>query len=281
MKKKVVIITILSILLFLSFPYAYVEVMTAVHYKDTINLYEKTGWILSDNYHKVFAFSENNAKVLYSEPYSVSICEFSKDEKGEWQYESLEPVIFRNKLESTPFGISIPEKNIYPLYMTKHLIKPEESKKNFVLYENNLEKLADNKKLSFGVEVDENNIDRTITLSDENVVLTIRLFNDYDGFRGYEQAEICYTCKNGCKFDLDLLMQIQEQLLHKIADEKTVGEVLAPDSVFNEAKLVRDFYPDALEIKSTDILGNGEYLLSYVSTETDEIILISGTTKRN
>ncbi|MBQ8182474.1 MAG: hypothetical protein IJ025_01060 [Clostridia bacterium] len=280
MKKKIVLIVVMFLVLTLVLPYVYVEIMSAVYYDETVNLYEKTGLISSDNYHKVFWFSQDNAKVLYSEPHRVVICEFSKDENGVWQYENIEPVLFRNNLELLPFNFSIPEKNIYPLYLTKHLIEPEESKENFDLYEKELKILAESENLSFDVMLAENAIDRIILLSDKNNSFVINLFNDYDGSRGYEKAEIFYTCTKGFDFDLNLLVRIQEKILHKIANEKNIAAVFAPDEIFNEAKLVRDIYPDAYEINSMDILGNGEYLLSYIETKNDEIILISGTTKR-
>ncbi len=56
MKKKIFIFTGMILLVALVLPYAYVEIMTSVHYEETVDLYEKTGWILSDNYHKVFSF---------------------------------------------------------------------------------------------------------------------------------------------------------------------------------------------------------------------------------
>lgn len=279
MKKKIFIFTAIILLIALVLPYAYVEIMTSVHYEETVDLYEKTGWILSDNYHKVFSFSEDSAKVLYSEPDRVSMCEFSKDENGNWVYKNIEPLLFRNKLSSSFSKISEPEKLFYPIYTVKHLIEPEESKENFDYYEQKLKTLAEEEKFSFDVVLAENNIDRTISVYDENSDFVIELFNDYDGYSGYEQAEITYSCKN--EFDLDLLVRIQECLMQKTADEKTIGEVLDPNTVLSEAKLVRDMYPDASEIKTKDLLGNGEYLLSYISNGNDKIILISGTTKRD
>ena len=148
------------------------------------------------------------------------------------------------------------------------------------MYEKELKILAESENLSFDVMLAENAIDRIILLSDKNNSFVINLFNDYDGSRGYEKAEIFYTCTKGFDFDLNLLVRIQEKILHKIANEKNIAAVFAPDEIFNEAKLVRDIYPDAYEINSMDILGNGEYLLSYIETKNDEIILISGTTKR-
>lgn len=280
MKKKITLVTVILLLLFSVLPYVYVEIMSAIHYDETVDLYEKTGWISSDNYHKVFSLSQDNAKILYSEPYRVFICEFSKDENGDWQNESIEPVLYRNNLDSSPFNFSIPEKIFYPLYPTKHLIEPEESKINFDLLENELKILAEAEGYIFDVVLDENNVDRTISLSDNNGSFVINLFNDCDGFRGYEQAEICYTCEKDCDFDLTLFFLIQEKTLHKTAYKKNIDEILDPATELSEAKLVRDTYPDASEIKTKDILGNGEYLLSYIDKGSKEILLISGTTKR-
>lgn len=272
MKKKLICVVVVLVLIAI-LPYVYVEVKTAIYYEQTVDLYQETNMISSDNYHKVISYSQKEAKILYCEPNTTFLCCFYRDEDNKWICENFEPILYKGGFEDTAF---------YPIYPTKDFIFPKESKENFDEYEKIFRSFAQKKNLDCDVVYKDNNIDRDIKLNSESCEIVLSFFNDYDGLSGCEAVEITCSFNNTVTVDVGLFEEIQELCIHKPIQEKAIIDFI--DSNLDETSAsskVKEKYPIFLDIKSKDLLGNGEYIISYIKTDSKNILCMEGLTKRN
>ena len=272
MKKKFICVVAVLVLIAI-LPYIYVEVKTAIHYEQTVDLYQETNMISSDNYHKVISYSQNEAKILYCEPNSTFLCYFYRDEDNKWICENFEPVLYKGGFEDTAF---------YPIYPTKDFILPKESKENFDEYEKIFRSFAQKKNLNCNVIYKDNNIDRDIKLGSKSYEIILSFFNDYDGLSGCETVEITYSVNNTETMDVSLFEEIQELCIHKPIQEKTIKDFIDSNlDVTSATSKVKEKYPVFLDMKSKDLLGNGEYIISYIKTDSKNILFMEALTKRD
>ena len=108
MKKQAKLLIFLSIII-LALPYLKTELLTILHGEETSMLYEQTGIISSDNYHKVLKYNADNAEVLYITSDDISKCCFVKNNDN-WQLESWQCILSKNGSASNYF---------YPFYFFK------------------------------------------------------------------------------------------------------------------------------------------------------------------
>lgn len=171
------------------------------------------------------------------------------------------------------------ESEFYPIYPTKHLISPQESKENFKRYEELLRSFSEGNELQFSVTLSNNKIDRDISLVNDKSEIIISLYNDYDGFSGCETAEITYF--SSVDFDLSLFTEIQKLCMHEGVSESECIEFLDSEEYSDSnSKVLKEKFPNNIEVKSKDILNNGEYVISYVKSSNENILYFRGLTKR-